>query len=52
MSGVKLSTADAEVLERLRINVEAVLGTGVVERWWRERKISRYIVVESIKQGV
>ena len=43
VSGIKLSTGDAEVLERLSVNVEIALGTGVVERWLRERKISHYI---------
>ena len=41
VSGVGMEVADAEVVDRLRVSVEAVVGVGKVVCWWVEDYLSK-----------
>ena len=50
ISGVGKSVVDSEVLDRLRVNVVAVVGAAEVVEWWVEDHLSRYVVVGGIPE--
>ena len=43
---------DAMVLDRLRVCVEAMVGTGEVVDWWVEDHLLRHVVVGSIPEEI
>ena len=50
VSGVGKAFEDSEVLDRLRVNVVASVGTAEVVDWWVEDRLSRYVVVGGIPE--
>ena len=41
---------DWEVLDRLRVNIVAAVGTAEVVDWWVEDHLSRYVVVGGVPE--
>ena len=48
VSGVAKVVGDAEMMQCLRVGVEAVVGPGEVVCWWVEDHLSKYVVVRGI----
>ena len=48
VSGVGARVADGEVASRLKVCVEAAVGTGKVVDWWVEDHLSKHVVVKGI----
>ena len=50
VSGVRKEVEDSEVLDRLRVNVVAVVGAAEVVDWWVENHLAWYVVVGGIPE--
>ena len=51
VTGVSKEAGDAGVVDWLRVNIAAVVGTADVVDWWVEDHLSRYVVVGGIPKG-